>query len=334
MRAACSSRRPSRSLSPTSTRRRPTSPCQRPVIAENAGANADGRHPHRPPIRTRATRSPTPWSPAPASTDNAAFNIVGNSLRADASFNFEADSSYTSASAPPTRAACSSRRPSRSPSPTSTRRRPTSPSTTSRSPRTSRRQRRRRHLLDDRPGCGRHLHLHPGRRHRLRPTTPPSTSSATSLRRQRLVQLRGQTAPTRSACAPPTPAASSSRRSSPSPSPTSTRRRPTSPCQQQQRWPRTSRRQRLVGTLHARPTPTPATPSPTRWSPAPARPTTPPSTIVGSQPADGGASFNFEAKTVPTSIRVRTHRPGRPVLREGLHDHRHQRQRDARRGRR
>ena len=66
---------------------------------------------------------------------------------------------------PPTPAALSFERCSRSPSPTSTRRRPNRPVRTPASPRTGPRH-DRRHARHHRPRRRRHLHLHPGRRYR------------------------------------------------------------------------------------------------------------------------------------------------------------------------
>ncbi len=62
-------------------------------VAENAGANAvvgtlSGTDPD-------AGQSATLSFSLPAVDDNAAFNISGNSLRANASFDFESDNSYT-----------------------------------------------------------------------------------------------------------------------------------------------------------------------------------------------------------------------------------------------
>ena len=67
--------------------------------------------------------------------------------------------------------------------------------------------------------------------------------------------------------------------------------------------------------------------SPTPWSPAPARPTTRRSPSAAPAEDDGVASTSRRRATY--SIRVRTTDQRRPVLREGLHDHRHQRQRGA-----
>ena len=67
--------------------------------------------------------------------------------------------------------------------------------------------------------------------------------------------------------------------------------------------------------------------TPTRWSPGRAAPTTRRSTSAA--PAcTRAASFDFETKS-SYSIRVRTTDAGGLLLRRGLHDHRHQRQRGA-----
>ena len=151
-----------RSRSPTSTRRRPTSRC-RTTRSPRTPAPTPRSARSRRPTPTPVTRSPTPWSPAPARTDNGAFKISGTTLRTNAA--------STSRPAAPTRSASAHRR-----------RRPVLREGRSRhrhqrqrgadrhraveqhDRRERRRQRDGRHARDHRPRRRRHVHLHPGRR--------------------------------------------------------------------------------------------------------------------------------------------------------------------------